>query len=440
MRTCRSRRDREVRRSGIGRMELFAAMLSLIFIVFLILSWFFHDRELARHTQCAGRLRAIGIAMDNYYNTFRVFPLGVGMKGESCLLPILPFLESPHSVSDGNPLAAYGHVNKIPSSDLFFQIARPQFHCPCESVADETRMSTSYHGCAGDRIEVVSQADIENETWTARNVSGQSCDPARPRRYTYESISDGLNNTIAFAESRIATGQAATHWDENTSLFTDWQATVTKAIPRKCMANRGIFDVSTRTANHRWLGAKWYDGRMTCTRFLTILPPNAPSCVQGEEMHLPLVSVSSYHAGGVNVLLFDGSVRFVSDKVDSGDLGENAIFTYWKGSGDAMAPSGTLSPFGVWGAMGTMCGDEIVGLPDNLIESEQEPSDKPESQDVDVENAGNPLPPCPSQSPSGGNTFVRRGITDGNSTVRDTVVTKCDSRELRSLCGNIYLP
>ena len=60
------------------------------------------------------------------------------------------------------------------------------------------------------------------------------------------------------------------------------------------------------------------------------------------------VRVSSSHTGGVNVVFLDGSVRFVSETVNAGDPSISAV-----------GLSGP-SPFGVWGAMGTISGGEAV--------------------------------------------------------------------------------
>jgi prepilin-type processing-associated H-X9-DG protein len=60
-----------------------------------------------------------------------------------------------------------------------------------------------------------------------------------------------------------------------------------------------------------------------------------------------MVAASSYHSGGVNVSLGDGSVRFISETIDSGTI---TATTTPVSSGE--------SPFGVWGALGSINGGE----------------------------------------------------------------------------------
>jgi hypothetical protein len=54
------------------------------------------------------------------------------------------------------------------------------------------------------------------------------------------------------------------------------------------------------------------------------------------------------HTGGVNIVSMDGSVRFISDGIDTGNTA--AINT---------APTGP-SLYGVWGALGTISGGEVA--------------------------------------------------------------------------------
>jgi prepilin-type processing-associated H-X9-DG protein len=99
--------------------------------------------------------------------------------------------------------------------------------------------------------------------------------------------------------------------------------------------------------------SRWNDGRLAYAAFQTILAPNSPSCTRPSsagnihDHNRNLSTATSLHPGGVNVLFCDGSVRFVTDGIDTGNL-------------SATYPTSGPSPYGVWGALGSRAGGEAV--------------------------------------------------------------------------------
>jgi prepilin-type processing-associated H-X9-DG protein len=69
-----------------------------------------------------------------------------------------------------------------------------------------------------------------------------------------------------------------------------------------------------------------------------------------------VLSGSSYHVGGMHVLMCDGAVRFVSENIDTGNLAAAGVLP------SALTTTITgPSPYGVWGALGTRAGNDTVG-------------------------------------------------------------------------------
>jgi prepilin-type processing-associated H-X9-DG protein len=102
----------------------------------------------------------------------------------------------------------------------------------------------------------------------------------------------------------------------------------------------------------------WVSGDLADTLLTTFSPPNSYRRVPPSALTARLYSASSLHDGGVNVLMGDGSVRFIADAIDSWPVDNYGIPLgasrsaggWWEG----------LPRRGVWQALGTRSGNEFV--------------------------------------------------------------------------------
>jgi hypothetical protein len=133
---------------------------------------------------------------------------------------------------------------------------------------------------------------------------------------------------------------------------------------------------TTDTTWNRHLGRRWAVGYNSTNAVYTILPPNSPAVSSAANPNEAtndwvVAPPSSYHTGGVNALTSDGSVRFVTENVNTSNAGIarksgfesltglNLAFEYLQGSPDGNPERYRgQSPYGVWGAYGTPSGGD----------------------------------------------------------------------------------
>jgi len=133
-----------------------------------------------------------------------------------------------------------------------------------------------------------------------------------------------------------------------------------EAVPARCLERAGKDGKLTGEQNHDVLtnskgsGLCWLSGVQVHSQFFTILPPNAPSCSSETGWQdWAMNTASSFHPKGCNVGMADGSVTFVNNDIDCGDLSKTFVeFT-------KLPPPDVDyrdSPWGIWGWMGSRDG------------------------------------------------------------------------------------
>ncbi len=341
-------------RRAFTLVELLVVIAIIGILVGLLLPAVQAAREAARRMQCSNNLKQFGLALHNYESTYKKFPAASGGTGcrDSGACPtattgrsrisghvfLAPFMEQGnfYNLYQAAPSAAW-------SNNPYWATPMPSLLCPSD-LHTPTRPNmaiSNYCYCGGDAATTMCSFDELGD--------GRDC--SHPRglfgQYSFAKIgdmTDGTSNTIAMSESQTSPTPGSNRLGNAATTGGDAGAT-----PLTCRATfvNGVYTVPTVQDNGN-RGGRWSDGASFFTRFNTMLPPNGPSCVeQGNHWLGGMYSAGSYHTGGVQAVFGDGSVHFISQNIDTGNQASPQVLS-------------GMSPYGVWGALGTKASGEVT--------------------------------------------------------------------------------
>ena len=362
--------DRCKSRQAFTLVELLVVIAIIGVLIALLLPAVQAAREAARRSQCTNHLKQLGLAHHNFHDVNKYFvprrankianknpaitpnrpyiyewwggflPLMSVMEEQAYYDKIVNFLntaatkdntEKPWSGAATNQMLDQVAILACPSDGR-----SPAFH------GNSNRGTTNYMFSVGDSV-----ASLQGLA-RPRGLFGRGTNYAGTEHNfrTFADILDGTSKTAMMSERikgrdgerRIKFGQA-----HNITGF--------QTSPILCQQQVSGGEYKSGVTVAARAGRDWMFGEPAFIGFNTVMPPNGPSC-SGPNQYPhnathQLATVSSNHPGGANLLMCDGSVRFVTDNVNTGNL--------------AAAPvTSGKSPYGVWGAMGSIAGGEAV--------------------------------------------------------------------------------
>lgn len=345
---------RLVRRRGAAftLIELLVVIAIIAVLIALLLPAVQQAREAARRSQCKNNLKQIGLALHNYHDTYRMFPANRGGRNNpsnrggdfSGFLYLLPFIDQVNLYNQIESQPGQG-INPYDTAFLPWQTQIDMYLCPSDPV-DRTAMVRNvslrcYHFCVGTTMDNGTNNNYDGFT---NGMFGFSQKMGHKKT---SDVTDGLSNTLAVSEKVLGNTQNREAIGKSVYALAGVDANPTLCLAqvsgRDYIANANIANTGVYWTH----GGLWPFGHPHWGAFTTVLPPNGPSCYSLNSSNPSngpgVFPPSSRHSGGVQVLMGDGAVRFVTQNINCGNYG--------------VAPNRN---FGVWGALGTCAGSETV--------------------------------------------------------------------------------
>lgn len=339
------------RRVGFTLIELLVVIAIIGVLIALLLPAVQSAREAAKRSQCSNNMRQLGLALHNYHDAFNSLPPSavIGFDGTALQWQkwgvngqILGYLEKERQFGNLN---FNGHPEWVANSSVCGQVIKT-FICPSDPNTKIGEVTT-WETFAGKNGGSTGTTFPSNYAWNNGDwyvwgglPPGFNDQPRAPffpnSSVNFDSVLDGLSKTIMSAEVKSLQPMRR-NCASSTSGLSFISGAGVNQIPAPDANEQGWTEYSGGGCSKlSIIHTQWFDGSVRQSGFTTAWTPNRPTFGNGsgstrvdvdvlgrkEDDATPnlavmgAVTARSYHPGGVNCMLGDGSVQYISNTID----------------------------------------------------------------------------------------------------------------------------
>ncbi len=294
----------KINRRGFTLIELLVVIAIIAILIALLLPAVQQAREAARRSTCKNNMKQLGLGLHNYHDIFNSFPIGAQSiyTKPNWRIAILPQLDQAPAYNQLNWNGDF--YNVFTNNTVLITLRVPIYNCPSSALPPTTLVRNpdgsrgpgqvmDYVGIAGASTDPAGRTTVCSPQMSRGDIWCQNGMLTANMNFKMRDCTDGTSNTVIVSEQSGKIGNS----DSRSAWYGGWQGVLKSGTPAS------------------WAASDVWGAGVTTIRDGHGINPKTAYASGGDTLE-GNTHLTSFHVGGIHVLLTDGAVRFVSENID----------------------------------------------------------------------------------------------------------------------------